>query len=263
MVRILFISSGNLTNSVSIFLAMAYSVPLVPNYVYVVIRLIMAESINSLVGSTLLCHYGETHDVFPIGDLVQPGETLIAAAIRHCRHLVNFRIEQNDRLYIAKKLDGFMDREPIKITIFITDALFNRLKWRARHHTPALAVAVTDSINEDVLALEQLPGPIPPIDLPTSLTTKICGIFDNFGIYHWDDFIDKSRCFDYGDFVTTREIEDSIGAYAVIVPTLMDNIHMRKKKRKKSLTKRAFKGHRVLSGYSTLYWRSGSLVEGN
>jgi hypothetical protein len=188
----------------------------------------MTENINSLVGSTLLCHYGETQDVFPIGGLVQPGETLIAAAIRHCRHLVNCRIEQNDRLYIAKLMDGFMEHEPIKITIFITNVLFNsRLKWRARHHTPTLAVAVTDSINEDVLALEQLPGPITPIDLPTSLTTKICGIFDNFGIHHWDDFIDKSKCFDYGDFITAREIEDNIGAYADIVPTLMNNIPMR------------------------------------
>jgi hypothetical protein len=136
----------------------------------------MAENINSRVGSTLPWHYGETHDVFPIGDLVQSGETLTTASIRHCRHLVNFRIEQNDRLYIAKELDGFMDHEPIKITILIIDVLFNILKWRARHHTPALAVAVTDSIIEVVVALEQLPGPIPPIDLPTSLTTEICGI---------------------------------------------------------------------------------------
>jgi len=99
---------------------MASSVPLVPNYVYVAIRLKMAENINSLVGSTLLCHYGETHDVFPIGGLVQSGETLTTATIRHCLHLVNlFRIEQNDRLYIAKELDGFMDHEPIKIFIFL------------------------------------------------------------------------------------------------------------------------------------------------
>ena len=118
----------------------------------------MAESINnSLVDSTLLCHYGETHDVFPIGGLVQPGETLTTAAIRHCRHLVNFRIEQNDHLHIAKEHDGFMEHEPIKVTIFINDVLFNRLKWRARHHTPALAVAVTESINEAIVALEQLP----------------------------------------------------------------------------------------------------------
>ena len=96
-----FFSFGNFTNCVSI-LAMAYSVPLVPNYVYVVIRLKMAENINSLVGSALFCHCGETHNVFPIGGLVQPGETLTAATICHCRHLVYFRIEQNDRLYIYK-----------------------------------------------------------------------------------------------------------------------------------------------------------------
>ena len=112
---------------------MASSVPRVPNYVYVVIRLKMAKSMNSLVGSTLICHYGETHDVFPIGGLVQPGETLTTTSIRHFRHLVNFRIEQNDRFYLAKDLDGSMEHEPIKITIFINDVLFNRLKWRARY----------------------------------------------------------------------------------------------------------------------------------
>ena len=76
---------------------MASSVPLVPNYGYEVIRPKIAESINSLVGSTLLCHYGEMHDIFPISGLVQPGETLTNASIRHCRHLANFRIEQNGR----------------------------------------------------------------------------------------------------------------------------------------------------------------------
>ena len=39
-----------------------------------------------------------------------------------------------------------------------------------------------------------------------------------------DDFIDKSKGFDYGDFVTAREIEDNIGDDADIVPTLIDNI---------------------------------------
>jgi hypothetical protein len=60
---------------------------------------------NSLVGTTLLCHYGETNGDFPIGGLVQQGKRLTSANIRHCRHLVKFRIEQNDRLYIAKESD--------------------------------------------------------------------------------------------------------------------------------------------------------------
>ena len=69
--------------------------------------------------------------------------------------MVNFRIEQNDRLHIAKELDGFMYHEPInKATILIADVLCGRLKWRARHHSPALVVAVTDSINEAIVASE-------------------------------------------------------------------------------------------------------------
>ena len=39
--------------------------------------------------------------------------------------------------------------------------------------------------------------------------------------------MDKSKCFDYIDFVTAWEIEDNNGADAGIVPTLMDNIPMR------------------------------------
>ena len=131
--------------------------------------------------------------------LVQPGKTLPTAAIRHCRHLVNFRIDPNVRLDLAKVLDGFMDHEPVKITFSITIVLCGRLKWRARQHTPEMVVSVTGSINEFVGALEQLPGPIPPLDPLTSFTTEICGIFTNFSICHWDNFSDKSKCFDYGD----------------------------------------------------------------
>jgi len=120
-----------------------------------------------------------------------------------------------------------MHHEPIKITILITDVLCSILKWRARRHTHALAIAVIDSINEAIVALEQLPGPIPPLDPPTNLTTKICGIFDIFHIYHYDDFNDKSKCFNYGDFFSARKIEDNIGVDVGIVPTLMDNIPMR------------------------------------
>jgi hypothetical protein len=112
-------------------------------------------------------------------------------------------------------------------TILITDVLCGKLKWIARHHTPALVVAVTVNIKEVVVSLEQLPGPIPPLDPPISLTTEIWGIFDNFYIYHWNNFSDKSKYFNYGDFVSAREIEDNIGVDASIVLTLMDNIPMK------------------------------------
>ena len=109
--------------------------------------------------------------------------------------------------------------------------------WRARHHTPALVVAVIDSINEVVVViLEQLRGHVPPLDPLTSLTTEICEFLNNFYIYHRDNFSNKSKCFDYGDFVSAREIEDIIGVDVGIVPTL------RKKARKKSLTRGHLKG---------------------
>jgi len=48
--------------------------------------------------------------------------------------------------------------------------------------------------------------------------------FDDFYIYNWDDFDNKSKCFDYGDFVSAGEIEGNIGVDVGILPTLMDNI---------------------------------------
>jgi hypothetical protein len=159
---------------------MPSSVPLLPNCVYVVIRLKIAESVNSLVGTTLLCHDKEPNVIFPIGGLVQPSETLTTVAIRNFRNLANFRMEENVRLNIAKVLDGFMDHGPVKITILITNVLSGTLKWRARPHTPALVVVVTDSIYEVVVELEQLPGPIPLLGPLTSLTTETCEISYNF-----------------------------------------------------------------------------------
>jgi len=57
----------------------------------------MSESVNRIVGG-LFCHYENTDDVFLIGGLIRLGENIMASAIRHCRHLVNFRFPQNKRL---------------------------------------------------------------------------------------------------------------------------------------------------------------------
>ena len=95
---------------------MNFVVPPIPNYVYILIRLKMSGKINGIVQGTLLCHYGETNDAFLVGGLVQPPETLTACDIRLCCHLLNFRLAQNDRLYLVKTMDGFMDHELFKIT---------------------------------------------------------------------------------------------------------------------------------------------------
>ncbi len=67
---------------------MASAVPSMPNYVFVIIRLKMSQSISALFGG-LLCHHGFSDDVYPIGGLVKHDESLMANDIRHCRHRVN------------------------------------------------------------------------------------------------------------------------------------------------------------------------------
>ncbi len=120
--------------------------------------------------------------------------------------MVNFRIGQNDCLYIAKVLDEFI--EPAKISILITGVSCGKLKWRARHHTLALIVAVTDRIKEVVVALEHLSGPIPPLDPRTSLTTEICGNFDNLSIYYWDKEKERKKSLTRGHL---KDIGSTVG----------------------------------------------------
>ncbi len=114
----------------------------------------------------------ETDDAFPIGRLVEPNEYLMASVIRHCRHLVNLLVQPNNRLYLAKVLNCFMNHEAIKISMYyVIDILSFDFKWRARHHTPVLVVKVADNINEVVATLEGFPGPLPPVEIPSNFTT--------------------------------------------------------------------------------------------
>ncbi len=87
-----------------------------PNYMYVIMGLQMLESLSSRFGR-LMCHYRENDDSFPIGGLIEPGENLMGIVIRYCHHLVNYRFRPNDRLHLAKVLNGFVNHERVEITI--------------------------------------------------------------------------------------------------------------------------------------------------
>jgi hypothetical protein len=90
----------------------------VHNYVYIVIRLKISKESNGLDGRSLFFHYVEINDVvLIIGGLVQTSETLMANAIRYCRHLVDFRFAQNNRLYLSKVLNEFKNHEHVKMYI--------------------------------------------------------------------------------------------------------------------------------------------------
>ena len=76
---------------------------------------------NFLTFSAILCRYGDTNDVFPIGGLVDIGETPIAAESRRYRHLVNFVLKPHDHLCLFQILKGLKHLMPRKISIHILD----------------------------------------------------------------------------------------------------------------------------------------------
>jgi hypothetical protein len=48
-----------------------------------------------------------------------------------------------------------------------------------------------------------------------------------YRIYHWDERADKSRCFDFGDFLGSSDIEDNLGIDIGIIPYFWGDIRMR------------------------------------
>ena len=103
---------------------MASTVPLVREYVFVIPRLKLGIVQNSLTSIAIFCRYGSTKDVFPIGGLVDIGETAIATGSRYCRQLVNFIIKP-EHLCLFKVLDAVLDLNPVKINMYIVDSDFN------------------------------------------------------------------------------------------------------------------------------------------
>ena len=60
-----------------------------------------------------------------------------------------------------KVINGFIDHDLVKISIYVVYIIFSNFKWRARHHTLVVAAAVTDNVNDTVETLEHLPRPDP------------------------------------------------------------------------------------------------------
>ena len=89
-------------------------------HVYILIRHKISENMNGL-SSCLFCHYGETDDAFLIGGTAEPNEALMAAAIRQRLQwrMVDFRLKPNQRLHLTKVINGLIDHEPVKISIFL------------------------------------------------------------------------------------------------------------------------------------------------
>jgi hypothetical protein len=130
---------------------------------------------------------------------------------------------------LAKAINGLVNHEPVKISIYVVDVLYKDLCWRAtRHLTPRMATLTVDHLNEIEASYEGHRGPLPPVEIPASLTMQTpFGTTDEFYIYSWEDRVEKSRCFDFGDFLIARDIENNFGTDVGIVPCFWGDIRMR------------------------------------
>ena len=94
---------------------MASTVPLVREYAFVILRLKTGTVQSSLTSSAIFCRYGSTKDVFPIGGLVDIGESAIVAGSRYRRQLINFVLTSHEQLCLFKVLDAISDPNPVRI----------------------------------------------------------------------------------------------------------------------------------------------------
>ena len=105
----------------------------VRDYAYIICRLKFDKESN-YHPSSLFCHYGATNDIFPIGGLVDIGETPIAAILRYLRELAGFRLATGYPMFPCAILDGYKDHEPIKIRLYVTDILWDHCRYRNSYH---------------------------------------------------------------------------------------------------------------------------------
>jgi hypothetical protein len=163
-----------------------------------------------------------------MGGLVEPNETLMTSAIRHCRRLVDFRLKPSRTLYLAKVINGLVDHEPVKISNYVADVLYKDLRLRDRHHTFRMATLNVDHLNDIVASYDGQLGPLPPVEIPISLAIHTAhGTTSEFSIYSWDERVKKYRCFDFGGFLTANDIENNLGIDVEIIPCFWGDIRMR------------------------------------
>ena len=91
-----------------------------------------------------------------------------------------------------------------------------------------MATLTVDHLNKIEASYEGQAGPLTHVEIPTSLTMKTpFGTKDEFYIYSGEDRVEKSSCFDFGDFLIARDIENNLGTYVGIAPCFWGDTRMR------------------------------------
>ena len=167
----------------------ASTVPSVRDYVYIVCRLKFTADIKSLAPSYMFCHYGDTNDVFPIGGLVDIGETPIAAILRYLRELAGFRLANGCPMFPCNIIDGYKDHEPIKIRLYVTDVFWDHCRYRKSYN----ALSMGNKLVADRVKLSGQ-GSVGVVNhLATPTTVECPMIYDlMIPVHHWDAYEIKS-----------------------------------------------------------------------
>jgi len=96
--------------------------------------------------SSLFCHYGQTDDIIPFGDLVSLDETPITTILRYLRELAGFRLARNFPIFLCNVIGGYKEHEPIIISLYMCDVLHSNLKYRNSGYAFKLRNKVISSI---------------------------------------------------------------------------------------------------------------------
>ena len=140
------------------------------------------EQSSLITSSAIFCRYGSTKDVFPIGGLVDIGESDIVAGSRYCRQLINFVLTSPEQLCLFKVLDAILDLNPVRINMYILDVKVGSLStfYRTQHCASQLANIVDALGNNSLDDVDDYVFP-PPV-ISTTLWGKMTRISFTIGM---------------------------------------------------------------------------------
>jgi len=167
---------------------------------------------------------------FPIRGLVGIGETHIADVLQYLRELAGFCLARNFPMFFCNVISGYKEHEPIKISLFVIDVLWDHLKYRNSYHTLTLGNKIlANKLTQTCANLEIQHGGIGEVVPFVVPNTIQCPMLEEVSteVHHWETNNIKSNGFDYCELYTAFQIKDNLGADAGIISLFHDKNAMR------------------------------------
>jgi len=123
-------------------------------------------------------------------------ETPIATNLRYLRELACFRLPRNFPVFLCNVIGGYKENEPIKISLYISNVLYDHLKYRNSYWALRLGIKVANLVDEATIEAEE---PVAPPIVPVKVQVFV---IDDFLIlvHNWDTNVVMSNYFDYCKF---------------------------------------------------------------